>query len=67
MLVAPAKGEIYTAETFYSRLTRGERTDAITVWDMATLQDKGEILLPGGKRQQSVTYPHLFQFTNGGA
>ena len=66
MLVSRDKGEIYTAETFYSRLTRGERTDAITIWDMATLTPKGEIVLPGGKRQQSVTYPQLFQFTNGG-
>lgn len=64
MLFAPAKREIYTAETFYSRLTRGERTDAITIWDTATLQPKGEILLPGGKRQQSVTYTGTFQFTN---
>lgn len=64
MLFAPEKREIYTSETFYSRLTRGERTDAITVWDSATLQPKGEILLPGGKRQQSVTYSGLFQFVN---
>lgn len=64
MLHAPAKREIYTAETFYSRLTRGERTDAITVWDTATLQEKAEIILPGGKRQQSVTYTGTFQFTN---
>jgi methylamine dehydrogenase heavy chain len=65
-LVSPERGEIYTSETFYSRLTRGERTDAITIWDMRTLQPKGEILLPGGKRQLSVTYPNVFQFTNGG-
>lgn len=65
-LVAPDRGEIYTAETFYSRLTRGERTDAITIWDMKTLQPKGEIILPDGKRQLSVTYPNVFQFTNGG-
>jgi methylamine dehydrogenase heavy chain len=65
VLFAPAKREIYTAETFYSRLTRGERTDAITIWDTATLQPKGEILLPGGKRQLSVTYTGTFQFTNG--
>ncbi|MBD3728164.1 MAG: amine dehydrogenase [Sphingomonadales bacterium] len=64
MLHAPAKHEIYTSETFYSRLTRGERTDAITIWDTATLQPKGEIVLPGGKRQQSVTYSGTFQFTN---
>lgn len=64
MLHAPAKKEIYTSETFYSRLTRGERTDAITIWDTATLQPKAEIILPGGKRQQSVTYTGTFQFTN---
>lgn len=63
-LVSRRRGEVLTAETFYSRLTRGERTDAITIWDMKTLQPKGEIVLPGGKRQQSVIYPHLFQFTN---
>jgi methylamine dehydrogenase heavy chain len=65
-LVSSDRGEIYVAETFYSRLTRGERTDAITIWDMNTLTQKGEILLPGGKRQLSVTYPNVFQFTNGG-
>lgn len=64
MLHSPAKREIYTSETFFSRLTRGERTDAITIWDTATLQPKGEIVLPGGKRQQSVTYTGTFQFTN---
>lgn len=66
LLIGRDRGELYTAETFYTRLTRGTRTDAITIWDMATLQPKGEIVLPGGKRQQSVTYPHLFQLTNGG-
>lgn len=65
MLYAPEKREIYTSETFYSRITRGERTDVITIWDTATLLPKGEIVLPGGKRQQSVTYTGTFQFTNG--
>lgn len=64
MLFSQTRHEILTAETFYSRLTRGERTDAITIWDTATLQPKGEIVLPGGKRQQSVTYTGLFAFTN---
>ncbi len=63
--ISPARHEIYTAETFYSRLTRGERTDAITIWDMATLQPKGEIVLPQGKRQLSVTYRNVFQLING--
>lgn len=64
-LYSPSRREIYTAETFYPRLTRGERTDAITIWDAATLQQKAEIVLPGGKRHQSVTYSGLFQLTNG--
>ena len=65
VLISPKDGKIYTAETFYERLTRGKRTDAITVWNMKTLKAEGEIVLPGAKRQQSVTYPQLFQFTNG--
>ncbi len=63
-LLSVKRGEILTAETFYPRLTRGERTDAITYWSMSDLQPRGEVVLPGGKRQQSVTYPQLFQFTN---
>lgn len=64
MLVSPSRREILTSETFYSRLTQGVRTDVVTIWDMATLLPKGEIVMPGGKRQQSVTYPQVFQFTN---
>lgn len=63
-LAGTKRAELYTAETFYSRLTRGDRTDAITVWDKATLEHKGEILLPGGKRGQAVTQPGTFQFTD---
>ncbi|WP_219893158.1 amine dehydrogenase large subunit [Aquisediminimonas profunda] len=64
ILSSSTKPEIYTAESFFSRLSEGERTDAITIWDKATLKSKGEILLPGGKRQQIVTYKNTFQFTN---
>lgn len=64
MLVSRSGTEIYTAETYYSRLTRGERTDVITVWDKATLAPTAEIILPGGKRQQQVTYKNNFQFIN---
>ena len=63
-LLSVKRGEILTAETFYSRLTRGTRTDAITFWNLTDLKPTGEVVLPGGKRQQSVTYPQLFQFTN---
>jgi methylamine dehydrogenase heavy chain len=65
MQYSKLRREILTAETFYPRLTRGERTDAITIWDTATLEPKGEIVLPGGKRQQSVAYAGQFQLVNG--
>jgi methylamine dehydrogenase heavy chain len=64
ILPATTKSEIYVAETFYSRLTRGERTDAITIWDKATLEPKGEIVLPGGKRALFVPQRNAFQLTN---
>jgi len=65
ILHASTRPELYSAETYFSRLARGERTDVVTIWDKATLKPKGEIVLPGGKRQQSVTYKNSFQFTNG--
>lgn len=65
LLPATTKPDIYVAETFFSRMTRGERTDVITVWDKATLKTKGEIVLPGGKRGQFVTLRNSFQLTNG--
>ena len=64
LLVSRSANEIYSAETYYTRLTRGERSDVITVWDKATLAPKAEIILPGGKRQQQVTYKNNFQFIN---
>jgi methylamine dehydrogenase heavy chain len=64
-LQARTRPELYTAETFYSRLTRGERTDAITIVDSSSLKPLGEIVLPGGKRSQTVTQPAAFQFTDG--
>jgi methylamine dehydrogenase heavy chain len=58
------RGEIYVGETFYSRLTRGERTDVITIWDTKTLAPKDEIVLPGGKRGLFVTLRNSLQLTN---
>ncbi len=47
--------ELYSAQTFYSRGTYGDRTDMITIYDTATLLPTAEILLPGGKRAQVMT------------
>jgi methylamine dehydrogenase heavy chain len=38
--------EIYLAETFYARGTRGERTDLVSITDALTLQPKGEVVIP---------------------
>lgn len=64
MLPSTTRGEIYVGETFYSRLTRGERTDVITIWDTKTLTPKDEIVLPGGKRGLFVTLRNSLQLTN---
>ncbi|WP_230190540.1 amine dehydrogenase large subunit [Sphingobium sp. CECT 9361] len=56
--------DIYVAETYYSRLSRGTRTDVISIWDKVTLGWKGEIELPGGKRGQTVPTGHNFQLIN---
>lgn len=64
VVAATKRAEIYTGDTYYSRLTRGERTDVVTIWDKATLAPKGEIALPGNKRGQMVTIKNGFQLVN---
>jgi methylamine dehydrogenase heavy chain len=61
-----SRREVLTSETFYSRLTRGERTDVLTIWDAATLQPKGEVVLPGGKRGLVAPQQAEIATTNGG-
>jgi methylamine dehydrogenase heavy chain len=48
-----AYDHIYSAETYYSRGTRGERTDVISIYDPRTLAPEGEIVIPA-KRQNGV-------------
>ncbi len=50
-----ARKELYVAETYYDRGTRGKRTDVMTIWDRETLKPKGEVLLPNNNRAQNVT------------
>lgn len=63
-LMAKTSKEIYVAETYYSRMVRGERNDVITIYDRDTLSFKDEIELPDGKRGQMIQLPNNFQFTN---
>jgi len=46
-LVLPRDGKlIYAPETYFSRGTRGTRTDVVTIYDAATLKPQGEIPIP---------------------
>ena len=64
ILVSTARPEVYVAETFYSRGTRGTRTDVITLYDKETLSPHDEIVLPGAKRWIGVVQPNAFQFAD---
>jgi methylamine dehydrogenase heavy chain len=59
-----ARGELYVGETHYSRGTRGDRTDVLSIYDKKTLNQTGEILLPGGKRGQVVTNRYTLQLVD---
>jgi len=47
---APDHREYYMADTFYSRGSRGDRTDVVTLYDGKTLNPTGEVVIPA-KRQ----------------
>ena len=47
--------EIYMAETYYARGTRGARTDLVSIADALTLQSKGEVVIPP-KRAEHVSW-----------
>ena len=48
------KKTIYAADIWYSRGTRGVRTDVLTAWDTSTLSPAWEVLIPN-KRAESLT------------
>jgi len=58
-----AYDHIYSAETYYSRGTRGERTDVISIYDPHTLAPEGEIVIPA-KRQNGVPIPSFTGMTD---
>jgi methylamine dehydrogenase heavy chain len=55
---ATTRPEMYVAETFYSRGTRGERLDVLTIYDKGTLAPVGEVLLESNSR--SIVLPQKF-------
>jgi methylamine dehydrogenase heavy chain len=44
--ISTERGELYVGETYYSRGTRGERTDLVTVYDMVNLDQIAEVEIP---------------------
>jgi methylamine dehydrogenase heavy chain len=56
-LTIPKGGRtLYSAETYYSRTTRGTRTDVVSFYDPATLSPLGEVTLP---TKRASTIPRL--------
>ncbi len=49
------RNELYSAETYYSRGTRGKRTDVLSIFSKSDLAFIEEIILPGNKRGLTVT------------
>lgn len=58
------RNTLYVAETFYSRGSRGTRTDVVTIYDRDTLKTVGEIILPNSNRGMSVVQKNSFRLTN---
>ncbi len=63
---ADTRGELYVAESFFARGTRGTQTDVLTIYEGASLQRLGEVILPGAKRMQVVPQKAALQITRGG-
>lgn len=50
--------EIYLPATYYSRGTRGERTDTVQIYDLATLAPVGEVVIPPKRATNAVALAH---------
>jgi len=56
---ARTRPEMYVVETFYSRGTRGERTDVLTIVDKANLAPIGEVVIPPKRASMMPLNYHL--------
>lgn len=57
-LFPEARREIYLPATYYSRLTRGQRTDVVTIYDGATLAPVDEVEIPPKRAIDAVAVAH---------
>ncbi|HVB79055.1 MAG TPA: amine dehydrogenase large subunit [Candidatus Binataceae bacterium] len=62
---SPDRKQFYTAGTFYSRAVRGDRTDAVTIYDARKLAPTAEIVIPN-KRQLAIQDPTAMGITPDG-
>jgi methylamine dehydrogenase heavy chain len=63
-LVLPSHGrEIYAVETYFSRGTRGDRTDVVTFYDPGTLGPIHEVVIPS-KKASGVPQPAYYALTD---
>lgn len=60
---ATSRPEIYIAETFYSRGTRGDRLDVLSIYDKRTLAPVGEVLLEANQRATVIPQRNLMRLT----
>jgi methylamine dehydrogenase heavy chain len=60
---AKTRNEIITTETYFSRGTRGTRTDIVSIYDARSLTHKKEIIIPS-KRMNGVKNNGLFTLTD---
>lgn len=57
--------ELYVATTYYSRLSRGERTEVVDIHDTQTLEHRGEIAIPA-RHAQALPYKGLIRPSSDG-
>ena len=61
---SPERSELYAAETFHERGTRGKRIDVLTIWDQATLSPKGEVVWPKPIRFMGMPQQYAMRVLN---
>ncbi len=52
------RAELYLPSTYYSRRTRGDRTDVLEIYDVATLSPVGEVVMPPKRATDAVALGH---------
>ena len=63
--LSPDRTRLYVATTYYTRLSRGERTDVVDIYDTATLGHLHEIPIPP-KHAQALNYKGLIRTSSDG-